>query len=285
MSAASGRNYSRPMQIAGMHVLVTGGSRGIGAALAREYARRHAVVSIAARDGAALDRLAEEFRGHAFVADLLDPVQVDGLVDRVEAAVGPVDVLVNNAGLETIGAFHVTDPSVIRDVARLNFEVPMVLTRQVLPGMLERRRGHVVFMSSLAGTGGFAGLAVYSGTKGGINNFVASIRMELKDTPITTTLVAPGPVDTGMWDRIEEATEYAALLRRLRMFRLLPKASPEVVAVKTVDATVLAARHVRMPRRLLVNHLLRETPTRITERLTTGVVLGPQIPADGDGLG
>ena len=167
-------------------------------------------MSVAARDGAALDQLATEFRGHAFVADLLDPVQVDGLIDRVEAAVGPVDVLVNNAGMETIGAFHATDPSVIRDVAQLNFEVPMVLTRQVLPGMLQRRRGHVVFLSSLAGTSGFAGMAVYSGTKAGLNNFVASIRMELKDTPITTTVVAPGPVDTEMWDRVEAATEYAA---------------------------------------------------------------------------
>ena len=86
----------------------------------------------------------------------------------------------------------------------------MVLTRQVLPGMLQRRRGHVVFLSSLAGTSGFAGMAVYSGTKAGLNNFVASIRMELKDTPITTTVVAPGPVDTEMWDRVEAATEYAA---------------------------------------------------------------------------
>ncbi len=114
----------------------------------------------------------------------------------------------------------------------------MVLTRSVLPGMLQRRRGHVVFLSSLAGTSGFAGMAVYSGTKAGLNNFVASIRMELKDTPITTTVVAPGPVDTEMWDRVEAATEYAALLRRLRLFRLLPKASPDVVARKSVDATV-----------------------------------------------
>jgi uncharacterized protein len=273
------------MQLAGTHVLVTGGSRGIGAALAREYARRDAIVSIAARDGAALDRLATELHGHPFVADLLDQAQVDGLIDRVEAAVGPVDVLVNNAGLETVGAFHATDPAVIRGVAQLNFEVPMVLTRQVLPGMLQRRRGHLVFLSSLAGTGGFAGMAVYSGTKAGLNNFVASIRMELKDTPITTTLVAPGPVDTEMWDRVEDATEYAALLRRLRLFRLLPKASPEVVACKTVDATASPARHVRMPRRLLVNHLLRETPTRITEVLATGVVLGPQVSADDDGFG
>jgi len=272
------------MQLTGAHVLVTGGSRGIGAAIAREYARRGAIVSIAARDGEALDQLATEFRGHAFVADLLDPAQVEGLIERVEAAVGPVDVLVNNAGMGLVGAFHATDPSAIRDVARLNLEAPIVLTRQVLPGMLDRRRGHVVFLSSLAGTAGFGGLAVYSGTKAGLNNFVASIRMELKDTPITTTVVAPGPVDTEMWDMLEDATDYAALLKRLRLFRLLPKASPASVARKTVDATATPARHVRMPRRLLVNHLLREAPTRLIEGLTRGVVLGPQIPAADEGI-
>ena len=73
------------------------------------------------------------------------------------------------------------------------------------------------------------------------------------------------------------------MLKRLRLFRLLPKASPDTVARKSVDATITGSRHVRMPRRLLVNHLLREAPTRITEGLTTGVVLGPQVADAGDG--
>ena len=264
------------MDLAGAHVLITGASRGIGAALAHEYAGRGAVVSLVARDGAILDRTANELGGHAFVCDLLEPDRTDGLIEHVESTVGPIDVLVNNAGLETVGAFHGAETSMIRNTVRLNFEVPLVLTRQALPGMLERRRGHVVYLSSLAGTGGFAGLAVYAGTKAGLDNFVASIRMELKDTPITTTVVAPGPVDTDMWERIENAAAYSAMLKRLRHFRLLPMVAPETVARKTVDATVTEARHVRMPRRLLVNHLLRETPTRITEALTAGVVLGPQ---------
>jgi hypothetical protein len=79
-----------------------------------------------------------------------------------------------------------------------------------------------------------------------------------------------------MWDRIEDADEYAALLQRLRTFRLIPTATPTAVARRAVDATESGRRHVRLPRRLLVNHLLREGPTRITEALTVGVVLGPQ---------
>jgi short-subunit dehydrogenase len=156
----------------------------------------------------------------------------------------------------------------------------MVLTRQVLPGMLARRKGHLVYLSSLAGTGGFPGLAVYAGTKAGLTNFVASIRMELRDTPITTTVVAPGPVDTEMWDHIEEVSDYAPMLKRLRLFQLIPKRSPEFIATKTVEATVAERRHVRTPRRLLLNHVAREVPSRITEALMTGVKLGPQIPSD-----
>lgn len=265
------------MDLDGAHVLVTGASRGIGAALAREYARRGATVSMAARSADLLEQLAEEIGGHAVVCDLLDPLQVDGLIERVTADVGPVDVLVNNAGLETIQTFHTSEVSDIRDVVQLNLEVPIVLTRLVLATMLERRRGHLVYLSSLAATGGFPGLTVYSGTKAGVNNFVAALRMELRDTPISTTIVAPGPVDTEMWDRIEESKEYAALIARLRLLQLIPKVSPETVARRTVDATLSERRHVRMPARLLATHLLREAPTRLTEVLTKGVVVGPHI--------
>ena len=271
------------MDLDDAHVLVTGASRGIGAALATEYARRGATVSMAARSGDVLEQRAQEIGGHAVVCDLLDPGQVDDLIGRVESDVGPVDVLVNNAGLETIQTFHASEPATIRDVIRLNLEVPIVLTRLVLPTMLERRRGHLVYLSSLAATGGFPGLTVYSGTKAGVNNFVAALRMELKHTPISTTVVAPGPVDTEMWDRIEESREYAALVARLRLLRLIPKASPESVAKRTVDATVSERRHVRMPTRLLANHLLREAPTRLTEALTTGVVLGPRVERSAEG--
>ncbi len=267
------------MELNGAHVLITGASRGIGAAMARAYAKEGAKVSLVARNTDALKSLADELNGFAFTADLLDPDQVDELIARVELEAGPIDVLVNNAGLETSEPFEGIGTETIRDVTRLNLEAPMVLTRQVLPGMLARRKGHIVFLSSLAGTGGFPGLAVYAGTKAGISNFAASLRMEMRDTPITTTVVAPGPVDTEMWDHIEEAGDYDAMLKRLRLFQLIPKKSPQLIAKRTVAATKAEKRHVRTPRRLLVNHLLREAPSRITESLLKGVKLGPQIDA------
>ncbi len=178
------------MELDDAHVVVTGASRGIGAAMARRFARAGARLSLVARSGDALAGLADELDAAAFVADLLEPTQVDRLVPRIEESVDPIDVLVNNAGLAGTTWHNETDPARIRSIVQLNLEAPLVLTRAVLPGMLERRRGHLVYTSSLAGTGGFPGLATYGATKAGLMNFAAALRMELKDTPLRTTVVA-----------------------------------------------------------------------------------------------
>jgi short-subunit dehydrogenase len=259
------------MNLNGAHVLITGASRGIGASMARSFAAAGARVSLAARSADALEGVAAEVRGTVFPVDLLDQHAADELVRRVEAEAGPIDVLVNNAGLESSQWLALETPQSIRDVARLNLEAPMVLTSAVLPGMLERGRGSVVFVSSLAGTAGFPGMTVYAGTKGGITNFAASVRVELRDTPVKVTLVAAGPIDTGMWDRLEEKDAFDPILRRLNALHLIPKKSPELLARRTVDAVKLGRRHVRVPRRLSVTYWLGESPRRIAEWLLAGV--------------
>ena len=265
------------MELSGAHVLITGASRGIGAAMAAEFAGKGARVSLAARSESELRALAERLKGSAFVVDLVDPEATDGLIGRVEADAGPIDVLVNNAGLETTAWFHIEDPHRIRDVARLNLEAPMMLTRAVLPCMLARGRGHVVFTSSLAGSTGFPGLAAYSATKAGLNNFTSAVRLELRDTPIHFTVVAPGPVDTAMWDHLEETGGLAPMLKRLRSLQLIPKKSPEFIARRTVAAVRADRRHVRTPRRLSATFWLGESPRRITEALMAKV---PFVPSD-----
>ena len=263
------------MDLRGSHVLVTGASRGIGAAMARQFAAAGARVSLAARSTDAVNALATELGGRGFTVDLLDPDQVDRLVPTVEADAGPIDVLVNNAGLEQTNWFHLEDATRIREVVRVNLEAPLVLTRAALPGMLARGRGHLVYTSSLAGSASFPTLSVYAGTKAGINNTVATIRLELRDTPIKTTLVEPGPVDTAMWDHLEDAPTTTAMLRRLRLLQLIPKKSPELIARRTVAAVTADRRHVRTPRRLSLSFWLAEAPRRINELVLTGVPLGP----------
>jgi short-subunit dehydrogenase len=259
------------MQIEGSNVLVTGASRGIGEALAREFAAQGARVCVVARSADKLQAVADDIGGTALVADLLDEAQVDGLLDRVTVDFGPVDILVNNAGLDCNGAFLAADPAEIRNTVRLNLETTMVLTRAFVPGMVERGRGHLVFVSSLAGTAGFPSLAAYSGTKAGVNNFTAAMRLELNTTDIGTTLLAPGPIDTDMWDSIEENPYNAAVLRRLRRLQMLPTGTPAKLARRAVAAVAADKRHVRQPRRLLANFWLGEAPRRLTELLLTGV--------------
>ncbi len=266
------------MELDGAHVFITGASRGIGAAMASRFAAAGARVSVAARSVDALEKVAAEIGGRAFEADLTDDAVTEALVERVEAEAGPIDVLVNNAGLETTAWLVDVDPSTIRQVTRLNLEAPMVLTRQVLPGMVERGRGHVVFTSSVAGAASFPGLAAYCGTKAGLTNFAATVRAELRDHPIGITVVAPGPVDTQMWDNLEDAREFEPMLGRLRQLQLIPKTSPDKLAKRTVKAVAKDRRHVRTPRRLTSTFMLNEAPRRIIEGVLSGVPIGPPVP-------
>ena len=259
-----------------MHVVVTGGSRGIGEAMAREFASRGAKVTVVARSVQTLEKVAAEIDGNAFVADLSDDVVVDTIIGDIELRHGPIDVLVNNAGLETTVPFAVEDPREVRAVSRLNYEVPLMLSRQVLPLMLERGRGHIVYVSSLAGTAGFPGMAVYCGTKAGILNFFASLRRELQNSPVNLTVLSPGPVDTQMWDNVETSSpETQKVVNRFQRLHLIPKASPADIARRTVSAVERNRPFVRDPRRLSINFWLNMAPTRISNLAAIGITFDP----------
>lgn len=264
------------MDLQDAHVLITGGSRGIGAAMASAFADAGARVSVAARSTAVLEAVAKPIGASVFTVDLTDESQTENLIGQVEDRAGPIDVLMNNAGIETTEFFHTSDLDLTRNIARVNLEAPMVLSRLVLPGMLERNRGHLAFTSSLAGTAGFPAMAAYGATKAGLTNLAASLRLELRDTNIGTTVIAPGPIDTEMWDDVTGSSDVAAVLKRLKMLQLIPKKSPEYLAERAVDAVRNNRRHVRTPRRLSSNFWLREAPSRLTELLMTGVEVGPK---------
>ena len=264
------------MKLQGKHVLVTGGSRGIGERMARECASRGAKVTIVARNGEALQRVAASIGGFYMVVDLSDDNDVDTLISRVESQHGPIDVLINNAGLETTTAFAVEDEREIRTVARVNFEVPLLLSRHVLPGMLSRGQGHLVFVSSLAGTAGFPGMSVYGGTKAGILNFVNGLRRELKATDVNVTVLSPGPVDTDMWDAVEAAqASVNKVVRRFQKLQLIPTANPDKIAKRTIDAVEANKPFVRDPKRLSINFWLNHLPTKISNLAAVGIKCDP----------
>ena len=264
------------MELNGKHVVVTGGSRGIGEQMAREFAQRGAKVTVVARNADALNRVAAEIAGNAVVADLTDDSVVDTLVDNIERQYGSIDVLVNNAGLETSTPFAVEDDREIRTVSRVNLEVPMMLTRHALPGMLSRGSGHLVFVSSLAGTAGFPGMSVYGATKAGILNFVNGLSRELKATNVNITVLSPGPVATDMWGAIEERqSSVQDFVNRFQKLHLIPTADPVKIARRTVNAVANNKPFVRDPKRLSINFWLNHLPTRIANLAAVGVKFDP----------
>ena len=262
------------MDLSGKNVVITGASQGIGAKLAEQFSAEGANVFLIARSADKLAELAKDLDGAWIEADLSEESGVDGLVDRCIEELGHIDVWVNNAGVETDDALARLSRDKIRIVARLNFEAPLMLTRDVLPHMIERGSGHIVQMSSVAGVIPFPGLTAYAGTKAGLTNFTESLRLELAGCGIGLTIVAPGPVDTAMWARVEGDDAYPApALRRFRRLLFLPKLKPEKIASATVSAVVKGKRHVRMPARFGAYHMLNNAPRRMVALALTGVKL------------
>jgi short-subunit dehydrogenase len=260
------------MELTGKRVLITGASRGIGESVARAFAAKGARVALVARSAEAIEKLAADLGGTAHPADLADPVRVASLIDEVESAGGPVDVLVNNAGVApTSGAIQDWSAAELEQIYRLNLITPAELCRRVLPGMLGRGGGHIVNVSSLAGVAVFPGLAAYASTKAGLTQFTAGLRADLKGTPIGTTVVELGPIPTEMLDSVDEYKPVADSFKRFYRLQLIVDVPKERVADDIVTAVEKRRRHVRHPKRAVAFPLMSEAPRRVTELLLRGV--------------
>ena len=153
----------------------------------------------------------------------------------------------------------------------MNFVAPVTLCRNVLPGMIDRGRGHIVNISSLAGVGSFPGMAQYAGTKAGLTHFTAGLRADLKGLPIGTTVVEVGLVPTDMAEHVNDYEPTLASFQRFYKLHLLADVSKEKVATDVAEAVEHDRRHVRHPKRALLFPLLGEAPRRIVEVFLAGV--------------
>ena len=260
------------MDLYGKHVVITGASRGVGAALADEFATKGARVTLVARSIDGLTAVGERTGGTIMPADLADPAEVGGLVGRIEAAHGPVDVLVNNAGIDLTGAFTEMPADDIQRMVQLNAITVADLTRQVLPGMIARGGGHVVQVSSLAGTGTFPGISVYGGTKAFVTHMTAGVRLETKGLPIGFTVVETGLITpTDMADSVLSYPPTEASFRRFYRLLLLADTDVTALARKTVRAVEKGKRSVRMPARAFLFPMLTNAPRRLVELFLAGV--------------
>ncbi len=182
-------------------VVITGASNGIGKQLAIDLAARGAIVAGCGRSIERLrDTLKEVRRASPSSAmigcDVSDAEQVQGMVAKIAADFGKIDVLINNAGVGMRKPFIETDLKTIEEIIRINYLGAVYCTKAVLPHMIPRRRGHVVNVSSGAGLIGALNMAAYCASKFALNGWSESLYHELKPLGIDVSIVCPGPVQT-----------------------------------------------------------------------------------------
>jgi short-subunit dehydrogenase len=185
------------------NAIVTGASHGIGQFIARALAARQMNLLLVARSEAELARLASELRGDVKVSqvavDLGGPEAARQIAEAAAADLGSVDVLVNNAATEPQTRFHVLTPAEIEHVLQVDLISPMLLSRLLLPGMLERGYGRIVNISSLAGHTSFPYTEAYAAAKDGLTAFSRVLNSDYRHTGVSATSLILGPVkDTGV---------------------------------------------------------------------------------------
>ncbi len=259
------------MDLSGRLVVVTGASRGIGEATARSLVEAGARVVGVARDAARLEGLAAEFGLVPRVADLQDPLEVAGLIGSVEREVGPIDVLVNNAGMEATEAFWEATAERVAAIVALNLLAPIELSRQVVGPMLARGSGRIVNVSSLAGCVPVPGFATYGATKAGLTHFTAGLARDLAGTNVRTTCVELGPVTTDMLVSLKRHAPTDRAYRRLYRAGVLCDLRPDTAADAIRDAIRRDRAHVRLPRRAALSAQIAQIPRLVTNLITAGV--------------
>lgn len=234
-----------------MHVAITGASSGIGEAIAREYARRGASLTLVARRGDRLKALAAELgvKTHCVPADLSDVERSCDWLEPAERALGPIDVLVNNAGMELVAPTPTAEWSKVEALLQLNLLTPLKLNRTVLPGMIARGRGYLVDVVSAAALTTPPQFYFYGASKAGLAAASESLRAELRGTGVHVLTVYPGPIRTPMGERsmaeVDAALKHAPVRRFLAS--RVPWGTTDVLARKLADAVERRSPRVIYP--------------------------------------
>lgn len=222
-----------PIDLDGAHVVITGGGRGIGRATAEAFLARGAHVSIGDLDLDVARATAAEIGASAHLLDVADAASYDAFVTSAEAEHGPVDVLVNNAGVMPSGSFLEQTPETDRLTMEVNVHGVLHGMRRVLPSMTDRRSGHVVNIASLAGKFPVPGLAVYNASKFAVVGLTAATRLEMAPYGVTLTAVLPSAVDTDLASGFD--------------MKPIPKVSPERIADAVVGSVRNRAAEIAVP--------------------------------------
>ena len=232
------------MIVSGARVLLTGASGGIGCAVAALLVRRGARLILSSRHPIEMDAAKLPPGTRSVAADLTDEADVRRLAEEA----GEIDVLVNNAGVGWYG-FTAQMPCVdVRRLVEINMLAPLLLTRLLLPGMVERGQGHIVFVGSVAGHLGVENEAVYSATKAAVRTYAEALRAEVRRQGVGVSVVSPGAVATDFFQHRGAAYQ-----------RSWPPAVPaQAVAAAVVHAIERSDKQVFIPHWLRLPALLHD---------------------------
>jgi NADP-dependent 3-hydroxy acid dehydrogenase YdfG len=228
------------IELEGAVVAITGAARGIGRATAEAFARQGATVCLGDLDGDAAALAASEIgsQAHPFRVDVRSVESFEDFLTAAELTAGPLDVLVNNAGVMPAGPFLAETEATTRAVLLVNLAGPLYGMRLVLPGMLERRRGHIVNVASMLGKTELPGLATYVASKHAVVGLSAAVRSELRGSGVTITTLLPSVVNT----------ELSAGIRIPGPLTWLARVEPEDVARAIVESCAQRPKEVAVPR-------------------------------------
>lgn len=249
----------RPRSLAGKIVFITGGARGIGRATASALVAKGARVVIGDLDGELAARTAAELGGgvQAVQLDVTDHREFTAVLDRVENQLGPIDVLINNAGVMPIGPFEDDTHEAAYRQFSINVFAVMHGTREAIKRMKPRGRGHIVNVASMAGVVPIPGGATYSASKHAVVGLCESLAWELRDTGIDLSYVLPSLVNT----------ELAAGVRRSRAANTI---EPQVVAREIIGALERPRLAVYAPRSMgVITKLTGLIPRRLGDKIMT----------------
>ena len=238
-------NASRPLL--GEHAIVTGASRGIGAAIAAALARAGADLTILARSAARLDRRAETLRGEhgvqvtALECDVAEEASVRAAFARAVAERGTPYILVNNAGAAEAAPFASTTRALWDRMLAVNLTSTYLCASQVVPAMVAAKRGRIVNVASTAGLRGYKAMSAYCAAKHGVVGLTKGLAVELGREGITVNCVCPGPIRTGMTAGIPDEAKEKFARRRVPLRRY---GDPEEVAHVTLSLLLPAASFI-----------------------------------------
>jgi NAD(P)-dependent dehydrogenase (short-subunit alcohol dehydrogenase family) len=229
----------QPRDLTGKVVVITGAARGIGAATARAVAREGARLALGDLDGDLAEAVAKEVGGQAIgrKLDVTDHAGFAAFLDEVEAELGPIDVLINNAGIMPVTEFENETADSIARQLELNLRAVIFGTQQAVQRMRPRRAGHIVNVASAAGKGGFPGVVTYCSTKFGVVGLTEALSHELHGSGIDFSCVMPAIVRTELTDGIKDHW-------------LIKTSTPEQVADAIVEALKKPRLDVFVPKSL-----------------------------------